>query len=80
MSKPDPLEWAKVNAHLQRVGSATCNVSSLILEADTMLEEEKNSRAAAMLMSAARDVLAHRRLARRHLIPLRAQTRLRKRA
>lgn len=55
----------KVNRHLQSVGSATCDVSNLILQADILREEEKNSRAAQMLMGAARDVLHHRRLARR---------------
>lgn len=76
-----PQEWVLINRHLQSVGSATCDVSALILEADTLREEEKNSRAAEMLMGAARDVLAHRRLARRHrLIPLRAKPKLRGRA
>lgn len=64
----DPLEWVKVNRHLQTVGTATCDVSSLIFEAN-MLVEEKNSRAAFFLMCAARDVLRHRRLARHRPAP-----------
>lgn len=58
-------EWVKVNRHLQSVGTATCDVSNLILQADTLRSEERNSRAAEMLMNAARDVLHHRSLARR---------------
>jgi len=58
-------EWVLVNRHLQSIGSATCDVSNLILEADILRSEDKNSRAAEMLMSAARDVLSHRKLARR---------------
>jgi hypothetical protein len=57
-------EWVKINRHLQSVGTAACDVSHLILQADTLLEEEKNTRAAAMLMSAARAVLEERRKAR----------------
>jgi hypothetical protein len=61
---PNNQEWATVSRHLQSVGSATCDVGHLILQADILLQEEKNSRAAYMLLSAARDVLHHRRLAR----------------
>lgn len=60
-----PDEWVKINRHLQSVGTATCDVSHLILQADILQSEHKNSRAAAMLMIAARDVLHHRKLARR---------------
>ena len=63
--RSDPFEWVKVNKHLQSVGTATCDVSHLILQADILREEEKNNRAAFMLMTAARDVLRHRKLARR---------------
>lgn len=57
--------WCTINQHLQSVGTATCDVSHLILQADILLDEEKNSRGAFMLMTAARDVLHHRKLARR---------------
>lgn len=50
-------EWVKVNRHLQRVGTATCDVSNMILEAD---ECEKGSRPQFWLMSAARTVLRER--------------------
>lgn len=29
-------EWVVINRHLQRTGFATCDVSNLILEADTL--------------------------------------------
>lgn len=57
-------EWMTVNRHLQSIGTAACDVSNLILQADILREEDKNSRAAEMLVSAARDVLANRRRAR----------------
>lgn len=60
----NPYEWVKINRHLQSIGTATCDVSNLILQADMLREEDDNSRAAEMLMNAARDVLHHRRLAR----------------
>lgn len=67
MSKLPPTdEWVLVNRHLQSVGTATCDVSQLILQADILRTEEKNSRAAEMLMNAARDVLRHRQQARRY--------------
>jgi hypothetical protein len=62
--RAEPLEWVTVNRHLQSVGTATCDVSHLILQADILREEERNSRGAEMLMNAARVVLDHRRLAR----------------
>jgi hypothetical protein len=64
MLKPDPMEWVKINRHLQAVGTATCDVSNLILQADDA-REAGDSRSEYRLMSAARDVLAHRKLARR---------------
>jgi len=66
---PNNQEWVTVNKHLQSVGSATCEVSNLILEADIIRSEEKNSRVAEMLINAARDVLHHRRLARNRDFP-----------
>lgn len=57
-------EYAKINRHLQNVGTATCDVGNLIMQADDM-RESGDSRAAFMLMSAARDVLHHREQARR---------------
>ena len=59
-----PDEWVKINRHLQSIGTATCDVSHLILQADILRSEDGNNRAAEMLMSCARDVLHHRRLAR----------------
>lgn len=56
-------EWVAINRHLQRFGTATCDVSHLILNADD-LRAAGNSCAAHMLASAARDVLAHRQRAR----------------
>ena len=66
-------EWITVHKHLQSVGSATCDVSLLILQAEILRTEEKNSRAAEILMSAARDVLRHRKLARRSRAALTAE-------
>ena len=60
-----PDEFVKINQHLQSVGTATCDVSHLILQADIAQTELKDSRAAFMLMTAARDVLHYRKLARR---------------
>jgi hypothetical protein len=59
-------DWVTINRHLQTIGSATCGVSNLLLQADILRSEDKNSRAAEMLASAARDVLASRRQARRN--------------
>lgn len=56
-------EWVLVNKHLQRTGFATCAVSNLILEADTLRNDGHKS-ASFAVMAAARDVLEHRRLAR----------------
>lgn len=53
-------EWVKINRHLQSVGTATCDVSNLIMNADIM-RDEGNVRAAGLLMSAARSVLDYRR-------------------
>ncbi len=61
----DAFEWVKVNKHLQSVGTATCDVSSLVLDADD-LRADGNERAAFKVMSAARDVLKHRKLLRLH--------------
>ena len=68
-----PDEFVKVNRHLQTVGTATCDASHLILQADIAQTELKDSRAAFMLMTAARDVLHHRKLARRSRSELCAQ-------
>lgn len=69
----DTLEWVKINQHLQSVGTATCDVSHLILQADILRSEDKNNRAAEMLMNAARDTLAHRKLARKRAAALAAK-------
>lgn len=50
-------EWVKINRHLQRVGTATCDVSSLIMDADDC---ERGSAAQYHLMCAARLVLSER--------------------
>ena len=71
-------EWVKVNRHLQSVGTATCDVSHLILQADILRTEDGNSRAAEMLMDAARNVLEHRKLARRSRAVLQSQKRRRR--
>lgn len=68
-----PDEFVKINRHLQSVGTATCDVSHLILQADILQSEDKNNRAAGMLMTAARDVLHHQKLARRSRSELCAQ-------
>ena len=57
-------EWATINRHLQTVGTAACSVSHLILLADILATEDKNPRAAAMLLCAARTVLAEQQKAR----------------
>lgn len=62
----DHAEWVKVNRHLQSIGTATCDVSQLILLADDF-KLEGNDRAAFRMMTAARDVLRHRKSLRLHL-------------
>lgn len=57
------MEWAAINRHLQTVGTATCDVSSLIMDADDLMAQGQN-RAAFKIMAAARDVLKHRKLLR----------------
>lgn len=49
-------EWVKINRHLQRVGTATSDVSNIILLADEA-KAEGNSRWSFVLMSAARCIL-----------------------
>lgn len=66
----DPLEYVKVSRHLQSVGTATCDVSHLIMLADGF---GSGSAAREQLMNAARDVLRHRALARRSRVVLAAQ-------
>ena len=61
---PDPQEWVKTHRHLQTIGTATCDVSHLLLSADEA-REAGNLAVAQALASAARDVLRHRRLARK---------------
>lgn len=56
-------EWVLINRHLQRSGFATCDVSNLILEADALRNDDHKA-ASFAVMTAARDVLENRRLAR----------------
>lgn len=53
-------EWVTINKHLQSIGTATCDVSNLILQADDC----KDPRVKFILMSAARDLLDARQIAR----------------
>ncbi len=52
-------DWVRMNRHLQRVGTATCDASNLILLAYDA-KSEGHDRWAFALMSAARDVTSHR--------------------
>jgi len=59
-------EWQTIGKHLVEVGSATCDISSMLLDADD-LRRAGHTRAADKVASAAHAVLLHR-LARRRLI------------
>jgi hypothetical protein len=52
-------DWVTINKHLQTVGTATCDVSNLLLEADEMKRAGLHV-ASFYLASAARDVLRNR--------------------
>jgi hypothetical protein len=52
-------EIVKIGQHLMTVGTATCDVSNLILQASILRTEDKNNRAAEMLMSAAKTLSEH---------------------
>lgn len=62
-SKESHDEWVVAHRHLQRTGFATCDVSNLLLEADTLRSQGWRT-LSDVICSAARDVLHHRKLAR----------------